>query len=206
MPTDTFFKLSEEKKNKIVLSAKKEFARVSLEEVSIKNIVEEAGIARGSFYQYFESKEDLLMYLLEEYKKEMEKMLDAAISETNGDIFSVFLTMYTYITTQMRENKEMPFFRNILENMKTNQDSFFFHKMRQNKPDIQEYAKRIDTSSLRLEEEKDIIIIFRMLFIVTKKAIISSCHYSSLEKAREEYEKQLNYLKFGVIKEKESSL
>ena len=60
MPKETFVKLPEEKKDKIIKAAKKEFARVPFEQTSIKNIVEDADIARGSFYQYFESKEDLL--------------------------------------------------------------------------------------------------------------------------------------------------
>lgn len=60
MPKETFFNLQEEKKNKIIKAAKDEFERVSIEHASIKNIVEQAGIARGSFYQYFESKEDLM--------------------------------------------------------------------------------------------------------------------------------------------------
>ena len=64
MPTETFMKLSEEKKNKILIAAKNEFTRVPFEQTSIKNIVEEAEIARGSFYQYFTSKEDLLQYMM----------------------------------------------------------------------------------------------------------------------------------------------
>ena len=60
MPKETFVKLPEEKKDKIIKAAKNEFARVPFEQTSIKNIVEDADIARGSFYQYFESKEDLL--------------------------------------------------------------------------------------------------------------------------------------------------
>lgn len=60
MPKETFLKLPEEKKDKIIKAAKKEFERVPLEQASIKNIVKDAEIARGSFYQYFESKEDLL--------------------------------------------------------------------------------------------------------------------------------------------------
>ena len=31
--------------------------------MSVKNIVEDAGIARGSFYQYFNSKEDIIEYM-----------------------------------------------------------------------------------------------------------------------------------------------
>ena len=60
MPKATFLQLPDEKKNKIIKAAKKEFERVPFEQTSIKNIVEDAEIARGSFYQYFESKEDLL--------------------------------------------------------------------------------------------------------------------------------------------------
>lgn len=64
MPKETFLKLSNEKKEKIIKAAQKEFERVPIEEVSIKNIVENAEIARGSFYQYFESKEDLLRFYI----------------------------------------------------------------------------------------------------------------------------------------------
>ena len=64
MPKETFLKLSKEKQQKVINAAKKEFARAPIENVSIKNIVEEADIARGSFYQYFESKEDLLRIYL----------------------------------------------------------------------------------------------------------------------------------------------
>ena len=64
MPKETFLKLPNEKKEKKIKAAQKEFERVPIEEVSIKNIVENAEIARGSFYQYFESKEDLLRFYI----------------------------------------------------------------------------------------------------------------------------------------------
>ena len=82
MPKDTFLNLSEDKKNKIINAAKKEFARVPIEEASIKNIVEEAEIARGSFYQYFESKEDLLKYILNSEAKNLEAFLKQSLQET----------------------------------------------------------------------------------------------------------------------------
>lgn len=69
MPKETFLKLPKEKQEKILEAGKKEFARVAFEETSIKNIIENAKIARGSFYQYFESKEDLLrIYFKQSYK------------------------------------------------------------------------------------------------------------------------------------------
>lgn len=82
MPKDTFLNLSEDKKNKIINAAKKEFARVPIEEASIKNIVEEAEIARGSFYQYFESKEDLLEYILISKAENLEAFLKQSLKDT----------------------------------------------------------------------------------------------------------------------------
>ena len=86
MPTDTFENLSEEKKQKIIASAKKEFTRVPLEKVSIKNIVEQAEIARGSFYQYFNSKEDLLLYIVKNQKEQLFLKMKETLQNTKGDI------------------------------------------------------------------------------------------------------------------------
>lgn len=87
MPTETFLKLSEDKKNKIIESAKKEFSRVSIEEVSIKNIVEDAEIARGSFYQYFESKQDVLLYLIDSKMKDVDTYILETLKNSNRRYF-----------------------------------------------------------------------------------------------------------------------
>ena len=63
MPSERFFHLPEEKKRRIKKAALKEFARVPLEEISINRIIRDAEIPRGSFYQYFEDKQDLQTFL-----------------------------------------------------------------------------------------------------------------------------------------------
>ncbi|MBN2897955.1 MAG: TetR/AcrR family transcriptional regulator [Clostridia bacterium] len=65
MPKRTFYNLSNEKRLHIEGCALEEFAMYPFEKVSISRIVERAGIAKGSFYQYFEGKIDLAAYLLE---------------------------------------------------------------------------------------------------------------------------------------------
>ena len=64
MPTTTFLNLPKEKQTKILNAAKHEFGKNSVEEASVKNIVTEAEIPRGSFYAYFHDKEDLYHYIL----------------------------------------------------------------------------------------------------------------------------------------------
>lgn len=65
MPKETFFNLPEEKRTLITDIAIDEFGNRDYGDVSISRIVARAGIAKGSFYQYFEDKEDLHGYLLD---------------------------------------------------------------------------------------------------------------------------------------------
>lgn len=74
MPKETFFNLPAAKREHIIDVAIAEFANHDYANVSISRIVARAGIAKGSFYQYFEDKEDLYNYLVEliaQKKREM---------------------------------------------------------------------------------------------------------------------------------------
>jgi TetR/AcrR family transcriptional regulator len=65
MPKLTFFNLPDEKREQILQVAIEEFADNDFASASVSRIVARAGIAKGSFYQYFTDKEDLYAYLLE---------------------------------------------------------------------------------------------------------------------------------------------
>ncbi len=64
MPKPTFFNLPEEKRRTILQAAIDEFAEYGLENASTNRIVARGGIPKGSFYQYFENKEDVFRYLM----------------------------------------------------------------------------------------------------------------------------------------------
>ena len=87
MCRETFRRLPEEKRTRFLEAAWDEFTRVSIEEVSINQIVRKAGVPRGSFYQYFADKGDLFTYLMEgvgaHYISEYRKI----IQQAKGDIF-----------------------------------------------------------------------------------------------------------------------
>jgi TetR/AcrR family transcriptional regulator len=65
MPKETFFNLPTEKREHITNIAIEEFGNNEYADVSISRIVARAGIAKGSFYQYFADKEDLYSHLLD---------------------------------------------------------------------------------------------------------------------------------------------
>lgn len=65
MPKDTFINLPVDKKEKVLSVLKKIFKEKPFQEVTVKEIVEELEIARGSFYQYFEDLEDAYFTILD---------------------------------------------------------------------------------------------------------------------------------------------
>ena len=71
MPKQTFLNLPEEKRRAFIEIARDEFANNDYNIASVSKIVEKAGIAKGSVYQYFEDKQDLFLYLLEISNQEM---------------------------------------------------------------------------------------------------------------------------------------
>jgi AcrR family transcriptional regulator len=85
VPFPTFFNLSEEKRQKILNCAIEEFAQNDYDSASISKIVFNAGIAKGSLYQYFADKSDLHRYLIELAAQKKAEMLAAAHS-TEADL------------------------------------------------------------------------------------------------------------------------
>ena len=74
IPKKTFYNLDSEKQQRITSAALNEFALRSYEEANLSNIIKEAKIPRGSFYQYFEDKLDLYKHIFEYIKdKKIEK-------------------------------------------------------------------------------------------------------------------------------------
>lgn len=64
MPKSTFFNLPEVKRSAIEAAAILEFRDHTFAGASINRIVEQSGISKGSFYQYFDDKEDVYLHIM----------------------------------------------------------------------------------------------------------------------------------------------
>jgi len=94
MPKQTFLNLPEEKRETIMNAAVEEFAEYGLENASTNRIVKNSGIAKGSFYQYFEDKQDVFMHLLDVVEqKELEFFKSVHPPNGNMDTFQYYRWM-----------------------------------------------------------------------------------------------------------------
>lgn len=127
MPKDTFFNLNDEKKRKIFDAAVQEFAIRRFSEASINQIIKAAGIPRGSFYQYFQDKEDLYLYMFTEIGKEkLEVIKREGFFSPDVDFFEANLSKMKIL---IEWSKTKPEYNQISVLMEMD-DSEFIHKLR----------------------------------------------------------------------------
>jgi len=76
-------------------SAFNEFSKRSYEEAKLSNIIREANIPRGSFYQYFKDKKDLYLYVFELVKiKKLEYLGELLPNKQEIPFLKLFKLLY----------------------------------------------------------------------------------------------------------------
>jgi len=86
LPKATFYNLDEEKKQNITNVLISEFSQKPYSEVNVKTIVERLGIARGSFYQYFNNLEDSYFYILDNKTYDIHILFMTTLKNNKGDV------------------------------------------------------------------------------------------------------------------------
>ncbi|SHE44155.1 TetR/AcrR family transcriptional regulator [Alkalibacter saccharofermentans] len=108
MPKETFYNLSEEKRMKIYQAALDEFSSHPYKQSSVNRIVQKSGIAKGSFYQYFEDKKDLYKYLIDEiYKRKISYLTPALKNPFEMNFFELLRDIYSSGIKFAKENPQL---------------------------------------------------------------------------------------------------
>lgn len=204
MPTETFFNLPKEKKNKIIEAIKKEFARVPFEEVSINKIIQDAEISRGSFYMYFEDKKDILIYILSNYRDEINSIIKESFIQSSGDIFEVFTDILNFTAEFGTAKENVAFCMNIFSDQSVYNDVLMQLGNRSRKNEYFElFRQYTDTKSLNIQNPNDLDDIIDILISLTQKSTVDIFLYiEEKDEILKEYKNKINILKHGMLKEK----
>ncbi len=199
MPKDTFFHLKEEKREKIEKALINEFSKGSFEKASISNIVAEAKIPRGSFYQYFENKEDAVKYVVHKYSKIEKNKLSDFLEETNGDIFEASLKIYDYMVEKATDNEKLKLITNILQELRKNNINIFDKQEDEKEREI--INKKINQELLKIEEPDDLEYIMKILGTITRNIAIETMKGKvPKEEGRYSLKREIEILKKGMQK------
>lgn len=116
----TFLNLPTEKRERIMREVKREFAMFPVEKISINRIIQRAGISRGSFYQYFDDKNDLIYLVTGEFSDHMYRSMESAIRDSGGDILVLPMVIFTATMEFVQRGDNYTVFKNLFSNIKAN--------------------------------------------------------------------------------------
>lgn len=92
MPKRTFNRLDDDKKEKVMRAAIEEFQTRGFEKAKIEVIAQNAGVAKGSIYQYFDNKKELFLYSVTWGLEYFMKVIDRQTPLRDMDVYDYFLS------------------------------------------------------------------------------------------------------------------
>ncbi|EDL66360.1 TetR/AcrR family transcriptional regulator [Bacillus sp. SG-1] len=158
-----FFSIDQEKQDRILNAALKEFAMKGYKNASTNEIVREAGISKGLLFHYFKSKKDLYLFLFDHF---VDILIEKMKQEVNWKVRDIFVRNREMAVVKMELFHEYPqvfdFFNGIFfEEDKDISKELEYRKNEFLSKNYRDMMKDIDTSQFRegvdIEKAVDII-------------------------------------------------
>jgi AcrR family transcriptional regulator len=200
LPKITFINLPEEKKQTLIAAMRKEFSRVPLYDASISNIVKSANIPRGSFYQYFEDKEDAFFFLLNDLVIHIRNNFFVLLKKYDGDLFPTMIEFYQLI---IMEEEDVHFLKNAFLNM-TYKIELSFSKIfrgQEHSASLCDFLSNLNTNNLNISNQKELFHLLQIVFTITLRNVVEKFAKDlSNQEALANYKMEMNLLKSGLIR------
>lgn len=199
----TFYNLPYEKRKRITDAVIKEFMERPNEKVSINRIIKTAEISRGSFYQYFDDKVDLIEIITKTMFEESSNKAKEILKLSCGDLFVMYIKMFDYFGDYSSQKQTMKIMRNIVDSFKANDD--LVSEYLKNRFNIalsnNEIYLMVDRQNLKFQDNESVKCLIEILTQVLKNAIFDVfVAGSDREEVREHLIKKIDIIKQGAIK------
>ncbi len=171
MVKDTFFNLSEEKQALIRNVAVDEFAAYSYDQASVNRIVEKSGIAKGSFYQYFDDKKDLFLYLINLVVEEkINTISPVMLNPDENDIFTLIRELYV---SGIKFANSHPKYVALSKLLQANKSAPIYHELKADVlPSSFEYFEVQLEKAIERGEVRDDIDVKMFAYIITEMSVL----------------------------------
>ena len=199
----TFYNLPYEKRKRITDAVIKEFMERPNEKVSINRIIKTAEISRGSFYQYFDDKVDLIEIITKTMFEESSNKAKEILKLSCGDLFVMYIKMFDYFGDYSSQKQTMKIMRNIVDSFKANDD--LVSEYLKNRFNMvltnNEIYTMVDRQNLKFQDNESVKCLIEILTQVLKNAIFDVfVEGSDREEVRERLIKKIDIIKQGAVK------
>lgn len=203
IPTQTYLNLPKEKQQRITDAAVNEFSVRRFREANLSNIIKEAKIARGSFYQYFKDKLDIYKYVFTIIgQKKMEYLSEDLKNPMNLAFFDLFRELYHMGLKFALDNPKYVKITNLLMSQR---DNLFKEVFEKNLDIAKNYYREIikrDQDEGRMDPNIDpetlINLVINMTTNVTLESLGKEGETFNQETYKEEIEKIIYIFEKGI--------
>ena len=198
----TFYNLPEQKRQRIIDAIVEEFSSSSTEKVSINRIVKAANISRGSFYQYFDDKVNLVEVLTKSFVDLSIEGANKALEYSNGDIFYTYEKLFEIITNFAQDKTQKVILKNLLRSLRANDDlvSEYLLNRFNGFEELNKIAKQYNTDNLKFKSSEDVEYLSQILTQLLKNAIFNyfviDVDYQTVKKT---FLRKLEIVKSGAV-------
>jgi|SRR5699024_2545536 len=208
MCSETFQNLSEKKKDRIIHAALTEFSASPFNEASITNIVKNANISRGSFYQYFENKENIYQFLVEYLYNKHREDLANILNENSGNLYPSLMKFYDQYIDEIVNSQYFAFYKNTFTYVNhhlVGQDGILSlsDQSTNRKQQQQQFSKIINTENLKAESSLEVLeYVYFIVNTIHHMIIDGFVNDLSLEDIKKRSFRAVEWLYYGIQKGK----
>lgn len=203
MALEAFNNLKEKKKTHLLNAISACLRRINYDDLSVNDIVEEADISRGSFYNYFNNKYDAVLSLVESKLKEHFESYIKAIKDSNYRLFDGTRKIYYEIESILSDEinlaimKNMKFFSELwFTSMKSNKHKNYLDNIVKWLVENSYEGKEYLNTSKKMSNTLDMILSLILNTIFIK---IVYQHRENTKYEKESFEYKLSIIEKGIV-------
>ncbi len=203
MPKELFFKISEEKRNKLTNVCKSEFKEKSFDHVSVNTIIKKAGISRGSFYTYFDDLEECFSFIVRDIRDKRFKYGYKLLNDANNDYFSLVRKLYEYDYDLYKEGGEYSLFKNYIYFMQSNQhgnlrNNMIIDLIKKLREDDVDFEELFSIKKLNMTSEQFFDLVEVVILIMINTFLKAENENLSKEDSIKLFNQRLDLIEYGV--------
>ena len=201
MALEAFYNLKEKKKLSLYNAISDCLRKKSYDELSVNEIVEEADISRGSFYNYFNNKNDAILSMVEYKIKHHMDLLLTAIKESNYKLFDGVRKYYYDIESVLYDEINLSVMKNVKFYVELCFESVKTDKFRKYIADVAKWL--VDNTyegKKYLSSLKNMISVFEMTIVLVLDTVFAKVNNAvKLVGDNEMFEYKLSIKEKGIV-------
>lgn len=201
MPKQTYYNLTADKKERIFNAGVLEFSYHDKNEASVNTIVRIANISKGSFYQYFDDKDEFYWYIVTEIIFGSVEKYEVMLRINKGDFIQTEEEMFNKLLDIFDDNKYRSILSNVYRTSYMELKSKLSNRASTIYFDMYDVLMQFGFRGYNIKNKEDFLIAFDLVRNVSTHSIMTMITdgLSKME-TKELYERQMELLSIGLRK------